>query len=248
MQKKFCGLLVAACSVIALFALPVATADAALPVATTYKAVSTSPTTTYVFGIVVTEGQPAYYEFQYGTTSAYGSTTKVTTIAADPNVPYQFAYAELTGLKPGTTYHYRLAAYAGVGTVGYGYYYGGAGYGADATFTTPSAGSLALSSGTFGVAKGKAAFTLKCSSTIACKAKYSASYKGKYKGKTKSYSCFSGTASIKAGGSTKYTPKLSAACAYFVSHAKKQKLSGVSFTATASTGQARVNKKVTLKG
>jgi hypothetical protein len=249
MQKKLCGLVVSVAAVTALVVLPVATASAQVDVvATTAKPVEVTPTTAFLTGIVATYGAPAIYQFQYGTTADYGLATKTVSIpASDSN--FGIAWYPVTGLKPNTTYHYRLDAYATPGTLGYGYgYYGGSGDGADISFTTPSAGSMTLSSTTLGVAKGKASFSLKCSSTIACAGSYTASAKGTYKGKKKTYVCFSGSYALKAGAKGKFSPKLSAACAAFVSGAKKHKLGGVTFTATSSSGQAKLSKKITLKG
>ena len=58
------------------------------------------------------------YQFQYGLTTSYGSTTPYYTCSSVPLA----VSANLTGLTPNTTYHYRLM--------------GGEGYGPDMTFTT----------------------------------------------------------------------------------------------------------------
>jgi hypothetical protein len=58
--------------------------------------------------------------FQYGTSKSYGSDTKAVAVAA--NAPAKIVTAKLSGLKAGTTYHYRLVV-SGVA-------------GADRTFTT----------------------------------------------------------------------------------------------------------------
>jgi CSLREA domain-containing protein len=62
--------------------------------------------------------------FQYGTTTAYGSSTSATDVGAGGSATGTTAH--LSGLKPGTTYHYRLVGTNGDGT----------GSTADATFTT----------------------------------------------------------------------------------------------------------------
>jgi hypothetical protein len=74
------------------------------------------------------QGQETSYEVQYGASTAYGSSTPGPTPLA-PYTSAQGTIIALTGLAPGTTYHYRLAATNAAGT----------GYGPDATFTTAGA-------------------------------------------------------------------------------------------------------------
>lgn len=66
-------------------------------------------------------------DFQYGTTTSYGSTTSPQgNVAASGSLSPAVG---ITGLQPGTTYHFRIVASGPMGTV----------YGADQTFTTASA-------------------------------------------------------------------------------------------------------------
>lgn len=58
--------------------------------------------------------EPVDYYFQYGSTTAYGATTPADTASSDSTVT-----AVVTGLTPGTTYHYRLVA-AGRSEISYG--------------------------------------------------------------------------------------------------------------------------------
>jgi hypothetical protein len=73
---------------------------------------------------------PVNYHFEYGTTSAYGSSSANATAEVSP-FPVGVK-GSLSGLVPGTTYHVRLVATNSAGTT----------YGPDATFTTyePSPG------------------------------------------------------------------------------------------------------------
>lgn len=63
--------------------------------------------------------------FQYGLTTAYGSTVPATPSPVDGNTDTAVT-ANLSGLEPGTTYHYRVLGSNSVGTT----------FGEDKTFTT----------------------------------------------------------------------------------------------------------------
>ncbi len=94
------------------------------PHVTTGLALHAGETTVALQGTVNPHGQEATCWFQYGTTTAYGGQTPTTpvgtgTVGVKVNQP-------LTGLQPGTTYHYRLVAMSAAGTMD----------GQDRTFTT----------------------------------------------------------------------------------------------------------------
>jgi hypothetical protein len=77
-------------------------------------------------------GFSVVYYFEYGTTAAYGSQTAVVDIFPPVGGDYIPVAAPLSGLSPGTTYHFRV-----VGDNGFG----GPQFGEDQTFTTaPAAG------------------------------------------------------------------------------------------------------------
>jgi hypothetical protein len=98
------------------------------PVIGSSSAQFTSENSTVIEAEVNAEGQETTYAVQYGTSTAYGSSTPGPTALA-PFTSAQGTIAALTGLAPGTTYHYRIVASNGAGT----------GYGPDATFTTTGA-------------------------------------------------------------------------------------------------------------
>ena len=75
-------------------------------------------------GKVNPHARPTTYHFEWGHTSAYGSRTGDT--AAGRGESGVSAAATISGLAPGTVYHFRLVAKNGAGTA----------YGADQTFTT----------------------------------------------------------------------------------------------------------------
>ena len=93
-------------------------------------------------GGVYPNGNPSTYFWQYGTTSAYGQMTDPSS-AVSGSAPIA-ATAVLSGLSPGTTYHYRLVAQSpdpanpGQYLTQYGY---------DFTLTTSSMGNAATGAG-----------------------------------------------------------------------------------------------------
>ena len=100
-----------------------------VPMVVTGPATGVSAQAATLIGSVTANGVATSYHFEYGPTTAYGSTTPAT----DPGTGLGAlpVTAALDGLSPGTTYHYRLVAgnKAGV-TRGY-----------DKSFTTASATS-----------------------------------------------------------------------------------------------------------
>jgi hypothetical protein len=75
-------------------------------------------------GLVNPEALSTKWYFEYGSTTAYGSTTPAKTLTANPNISK--VSAAVTGLAPQATYHYRLVATSSAGTT----------YGVDFTLTT----------------------------------------------------------------------------------------------------------------
>jgi hypothetical protein len=88
----------------------------------------TSETGTVIEAEINTEGLQTTYAVPYGTSTAYGSSTPGPATLA-PATSARGTITALTGLAPGTTYHYRLTATNHAGTS----------YGPDATFTTAGA-------------------------------------------------------------------------------------------------------------
>jgi formylglycine-generating enzyme required for sulfatase activity len=97
------------------------------PIVTTGAATAITTTAATLNGTVNPNGLATTAKFEYGLTTAYGSSTNV---ALSPNngVAAQAVSAMLTGLQAGLTYHYRLTATNGDGTA----------LGNDATFATAS--------------------------------------------------------------------------------------------------------------
>ena len=128
-----------ALGVTALAALLIASvAMAAAPAATTEPATAVTATTATLEGTVSPNQEETTYYFEYGTTTEYG--TKTPTEGPFGGNADKKAKADVTGLTPSTTYHYRVVATNPSGTT----------MGADATFTTaapdPNANSVTIKS------------------------------------------------------------------------------------------------------
>ena len=90
-----------------------------------------TPTSAVVSGTVNTMNAPTQYRFEYGLTSSYTAATQWYSTSASTQV--KTVAATLSGLSPGTTYHFRLVAQNAGGTTG----------GPDGTFTTAAADTAA---------------------------------------------------------------------------------------------------------
>ncbi|HEU0316391.1 MAG TPA: hypothetical protein VFR49_03620, partial [Solirubrobacteraceae bacterium] len=99
------------------------------PVPVTGSATAVTTTTATLNGTVDPVGSATDYSFQYGTTTAYGQATP--TQSAGSALVAGPVSAPVTGLTPGTTYHFRLVATPTGG--------GTAVDGLDQTFTTNGA-------------------------------------------------------------------------------------------------------------
>ena len=101
-------------------------AVAAAPTAITGPVTSVGPATATVTGTVNPNGQATTWFVEYGTSTSYGS--KTSNVSAGSGTANAAVSASLTGLAPGTTYHYRVVASNSSGTT----------RGADGIFTTSS--------------------------------------------------------------------------------------------------------------
>ena len=97
----------------------------AAPVATTGPATAVGSTSATVGGSVDPHGQSTTWWVEFGTSTSYGS--KTTAANAGAGTTSAAVSVNLTGLKPGTTYHYRVVATNAAGTS----------RGGDAVFSTP---------------------------------------------------------------------------------------------------------------
>jgi trimeric autotransporter adhesin len=115
------------------------------PTVTTLQASSISGTTVTLNGTVNANGTTASVSFDFGLTTAYGSSATATPSTATGSSNTS-VYAVISGLIPNTTYHYRVTATNSNGTAN----------GADSTFktsivladaNTDSSGSITINSG-----------------------------------------------------------------------------------------------------
>ncbi|HEY6761619.1 MAG TPA: hypothetical protein VI318_19110 [Baekduia sp.] len=90
-----------------LAALPAAAQAATAPAVTTGGTSNRAQQTVTLAGVVDPNGAPTTVQFQYGTTNRYGSTTPVQTVTGDGK---RTVSADVPGLAPATTYHYRFIA------------------------------------------------------------------------------------------------------------------------------------------
>ena len=124
---------------------PVAIVSGSAPTATTLTASNLTASSATLDGLVNPNGQASGYWFNYGTTTAYGSTSATNPLMAGSSPV--IVTAPLTGLLPGTTYHYQVVATNSAGSSA----------GTDMTFTTltvtsPSLKGFNISSGIFRIA------------------------------------------------------------------------------------------------
>jgi hypothetical protein len=100
------------------------------PTASTTAATNLAQTAATLNGSVNPNGAATTVYFQYGTRSSYGSTTSSQNIGN--GVVVSTASSNVTGLRSGRTYHFRVVAVNSAGTT----------YGADQTFVTPTTAQL----------------------------------------------------------------------------------------------------------
>lgn len=98
-----------------------------IPLTETVAASAVASTTTTLNGKVNPNGASTTVSFEYGETTSYGSSATAIQSPVTGPIPV-IVSADLTGLTPGITYHFRVKA---VNT-------GGTSYGNDMTFTTPA--------------------------------------------------------------------------------------------------------------
>jgi phosphodiesterase/alkaline phosphatase D-like protein len=217
------------------------TTAAGVASATTGIASGVTKTSANVFGAADPTSAGAY-AFQYGTTTKYTNATPAVPI---PSGIHAVA-SKLTGLKPGTTYHYRLVvvAFDSRGSV-----YNSFAFGADRTFATKTSsshrvakyGTLSLRHRQLKVTGSAVSIPLHCSgpASARCAGRISLSA-----GRNSAVNCATISFSTRAHRDLNPTAHLSSACVALLNsaHGKlKATLKG-----TFSTHQATLRRAVTL--
>lgn len=227
-------------------------ASAAGAVATNGGASQVTATTAVLNGTVDTTdaaaGDSLWY-FQYGPTTNYEAMTKVNVIGKED----QAVSAEVSGLKPNTTYHFRLVV---AQNINYGPNYS---LSADETFTTSAAGSApppaasygraALKSHRLKIRSGAVSIPFTCSGSTGalCQGAVIIAATGKL-GKSKQakmYGCAGGSFSTVVGKTSTLKTRLSASCKTLLKHARHHQLAAT-LRATYSTHQSSLKTGVTL--
>ena len=103
---------------------------AGAPTGGTQSADAITATAAALHGFVYVSGGTVTYRFEYGTTAAYTHATGYATTTVGPSGS-QLSQS-ISGLSPGTIYHYRIVAMNGFGTL----------EGSDVNFTTTSTGTV----------------------------------------------------------------------------------------------------------
>jgi hypothetical protein len=229
-----------------------AAGQAASPPAVTAAATGVTQTSASLNGTINPGGIDTFWEFQWGTSTAYGQNTPPATQPVNGTGSVQ-VMAPINGLQPGTTYHFRVIAVQGAaGASGQPTIAGGN----DISFTTPANGSTpngsrhsraSLRSRTLVVRHGSTLIPWQCSGTsgAVCKGKISLSARGTIAGKIKTVSCGSGTFIASTGRHHSVRAKLGQKCLSLVENARHHRL-GASLKASFSKGAGNLKTPVTL--
>lgn len=161
MQRTVSRLAVAIVSGLALFVLSAAPALATT--VTTEPASNRTTTSAVVHGLIDTGGEPTAWEFQWGRTTLYGQHTPLQQIPGGQGTVS--VSATLTHLAPDTTYHFRLVATTGQGSVAYPL---NVAFGNDVTFTTKATGTLLLLHSRLVITNKFVSVALRCLSGRSC--------------------------------------------------------------------------------
>ncbi len=157
-------------------------------IATTGQATGVTAESAELNGVANTSDASSLAYFEYGRTTAYGSTTPQQQVGQG----FHAVSAAATHLSPRTTYHFRLVVLQSSVTPNYG---------ADLSFTTPAAnGRATLTSRGLKVHHGFAAIPFKCTGVdgALCKGKVSLKARGKVGRHVTTVSCGNGRLSTSA--------------------------------------------------
>lgn len=131
-------------------------ATATAPDVTTGTASGLSQTAATLNGTVNPNGAATTYQFEYGTSTGYGSTAPASPGSAGSGSAAVAESASLTGLSAGTVYHFRLNATNATGTT----------HGSDQSFTTTAVTPAPVLSGGHATSNGNTRETVDWTSTV----------------------------------------------------------------------------------
>jgi hypothetical protein len=238
--------LIASCSsvLLALIAAP-----ALATTATTGRVTDVTTSSAVLHGVIGTGGVATYWEFQYGKTSRYGKTAPVPPRLVSRGAPA--VSVRVTGLSPGTTYHYRLVALVKATRATRPYYYFVATHGADRKFTTHHIprGKVTLVAKLLPVKKGRVTIKLKCGGVKVCKGRVKITKRitvlVKHRRKMTTIVCAAADFTIRAGKTAMLRPTVGPACLTLLKSAKHHKI-GAKLEVRPTSGQASFGTGVTL--
>jgi hypothetical protein len=207
----------------------------------TLSATPQTPASADLYGLIDPGGQSTTWEFQYGPGTSYVSSTPAQTIP--PGQPEEYVIAYVTQLHPNTLYHFRVAAFVGIGSDSFEDEYG-----ADRTFRTSPSGKLRLLQGKLIASRGFLTAPLACQSSAACQGAFS--IKARRRSGTHhtlvNVRCAAASFQIPAGKSRKVRARVRRGCSRLLRAAPHHTLS-TSFSATLATGQVGPNRKIKLR-
>jgi hypothetical protein len=207
---------------------------------TTTAATGVGVSTATLNGSIQTGGVQTLWQFQYGTSTSYGKTTTANTIPAGGSSV--IVATSLTGLKPGTKYHFRLAVQTGTGKTSYPIVVT---YGGDKTFTTKPIGKVTLSTTSLAIKKGSTSLGLRCSSLVTCKGKLTLSARIKLGRKSQNITFGSKSFSIKSNKKSTLKLKIAGKGLTALKKAHNQRLK-VKLLVKFSSHQPTISKTITL--
>jgi hypothetical protein len=229
------------------FAVLVAAAPAAASAAsvTTLPATQVGPNSARLNASINTSGQPATWQFQWGLTTKYNHGTPAAAIPAGATSPVPVS-ATISGLTPGTTYHFRIGALIGSGGP---YSPVQQLFGADVTFRTQAIGSFGITSTRLTVKNNKVSVPFICASPLACNGNFSIVTHAKTQhGHTSTVVCTKSSQTfyrIPANTRKTVTAGITSACIGLMKHARGKSISA-KLSSTPRTGQHGVIRNVTL--
>jgi hypothetical protein len=137
---------------------------AAIPTQT-HTASYVTATTALLQGTIDTGGQPTFWQFQYGPSSRYGSTTMARTIPAGRGTVQ--VSLRITGLRPGARYHFQLVTQYGAGSTYNPIFVN---FGGGRSLRTRSSGNIGLESTILDVRTRYVPVSLYCAGPAPCRA------------------------------------------------------------------------------